>query len=1184
MSKKYICDGCEAAADIAYRLTRLSVIYPITPSSPMGEYYEQWSAQGKPNIFGDVPEVSMMQSEAGAIGAVHGALQVGQNATTFTASQGLLLMIPNMYKIAGELHPFVMHVAARSVATHALSIFGDHSDVMGVRETGFAMLCANSVQEAHDMAAIAHLATYKTSVPFLHFFDGFRTSHEIASIEKIDDKVLSSLIDPKWYGNQRKKALTPESDAMRGTAQNPDVFFQAREACNPYYEAVPGAVEELMEKFGEKTGRKYKLVEYVGSPKAKKVIIMMGSGADATDEVVEEMVKKEKVGLVKIRLYRPFPLKAFADALPKSVKKIAVLDRTKEPGALGEPLYLDIITALKQIGREGLTVIGGRYGLSSKEFNPACIKAVYAELDKKDPKHSFTVGIYDDLSNTSLMLEEYHVPFNGFRAIMFGLGSDGTVGAAKNSAKIISAETDQYVQNYSVYDSKKAGGFTGSHLRVSDKPIRSTYLVEQADFISCAHFPFLETQEILGQAKDGATVLLNAPYKAEEIWDKLPRTVEEQIISKKLNVYIIDASRTARDLGLGRRINTLMQTCFFGLTPVLETERAKEILKGIIEKAYGKKGKKIVDLNCKAVDAALDKMYKLDVQAAPSENAPFKDDSIWMKADEFTKTVTKKMIEGKGDDIPVSAFAGKYADGTFPTGTTKLEKRRIADQVPVWDPETCIQCGKCAFVCPHAAVRSKAFDDKDAPKGGDFKSAPYKGKELGENMNYTIQVSPADCTGCTLCVEACPMKGKTDPIKMAPIDEVYDAEAKRFEQFEKIPELDKSKLNMNMLKHTQLSTPLFEYSGACAGCGETPYLKLLTQLFGDHMVIANATGCSSIYGGNLPTTPYTKNEQGLGPAWSNSLFENNAEYGYGMKIAEIASEKTARRLLIDLEADGKLDSKLVNGLLNNSLKQSDDKEIAAQRARVAELKQILKGNSSTKAKELLDVADTLIKRSTWIVGGDGWAYDIGYGGLDHILHSGENINILIMDTEAYSNTGGQQSKSTPMGASAKFASSGRELPKKDLGAIAMSSKAVYVAKIALGANEAQAIKAFREAEAFDGPSIILAYSPCVAHGIDLSKQLQHQKLAVSSGHWGLYRFNPDLLAENKNPLSIDSNLTEVEKFDKYTDSENRYQIVKRSDPKLYKKLMKKAKSDILRQHFMYKAFSETEPEDSGDKE
>ncbi len=1155
---KLMCDGNEAVADVAYRLTELAVIYPITPSSPMGENYEVWSSKGVKNIFGLVPEVSEMQSEGGAIGAVHGVLQTGALVTTFTASQGLLLMIPNMYKIAGELFPFVMHVSARTVATHALSIFGDHSDVMSCRQTGFAMLSSNSVQEAHDMAFISHIATLKTRVPFLHFFDGFRTSHEINLIDRISDEVLLNMFDMKAVEEFRARALVPSNPRIRGTAQNPDVFFQAREASNPYYLKVEKVVSDTMKQFESLTGRNYEVVQYTGDPNAEKVIVAMGSACETIEQTILELNEQgEHLGLLKIRLYRPFPVESFGLVLPKSVKKISVLDRTKEPGSIGEPLYMDVVAALKELGRSDIFVNGGRYGISSKEFTPNMVKAVYDELDKDNPKVEFTVGINDDLSKLSL---DYN---NGFRlnddgiysALFYGLGSDGTVGANKNSIKIIMSETDKYGQAYFEYDSKKAGATTKSHLRISDSPVRAPYLINKADFIAVHHFPLFYKLDLLKNIKDEGILLINSPFKKELLWEKLPLEVQQQIIDKKLKLFAINASAVARDSGMGRRINTIMQTVFFHLSSVIDKDKAIGAIKKAIEKTYSKKGIEIVEKNYKAVDNAIDNLYEVDVPAGVSSSAKLRPSVVSSDATDIVKRLHAKIIAGEGDSLPVSAFD---ADGTFVSATSRYEKSGIAQFVPIWNKDTCIQCGKCAFICPHGAIRTKVLTEeqfKNAPNT--FKVAKYKTKELGEDLYYCVQVSPLDCTGCGLCVAGCPVKTKQDDdsvktaITMEKIEDHLEEEKTNFEFFETVPYIDRSKLNPALPKHTQLMQPLFEYSGACAGCGEAGYIRLLTQLFGDRMLIANATGCSSIYGGNLPTTPYCVNEKGEGPSWSNSLFEDNAEYGYGHILAIDKLSSDAKVLLKDLASQ--LGDDFVSAIISSV--QNTDVEIEEQKERVKILKQKLGVLKDTKARLLNSIADYLVKKSVWIIGGDGWAYDIGYGGLDHVLNMHHNINVLVLDTEVYSNTGGQASKSTPIGASAKFASNGKLQAKKDLGLIAMSNLNTYVAHIAMGANEMQSVKAIREAESFDGPSLVIAYAPCIAHGIDLLIGPSQQKLAVETGHWPLYRFDPRLVFDGKAPLQMDSKMP-VKDIREYLLNENRYKSVKNLNPDAFESMVK----------------------------
>ncbi len=1162
-------DGNEAAASVAHRMNEVSIIYPITPSSGMGELADAWSAQNQMNIWGMVPEVTEMQSEAGAAGAVHGALQVGSLVSTFTASQGLLLMIPNMYKIAGELTSYVMHVSARSIATHALSIFGDHSDVMSCRQTGFALLASGSIQEAQDFACISQLATLKSRVPFLHFFDGFRTSHEISKITYLSDDELRAMNDDKLVSEHRSRALTPDAPVVRGTAQNPDVFFQARESCNPFYDACAGHVEDSMKKFAEVTGRKYGLIDYVGHAEAERVIVLMGSGAEAAHETVEHMVANgEKVGLVKVRLYRPFPSEALLKALPKTVKSISVLDRTKEPGATGEPLYLDVVTAIAEDFADGSprlakmpAIVGGRYGLSSKEFTPAMVKGVFDNSAAAKSKNHFTVGINDDLTNLSLDYDEsFETEASDVkRAVFYGLGSDGTVGANKNSIKIIAKDEKRYGQGYFVYDSKKAGAITVSHLRFSPRPIHSTYLIKTADFVACHHFPFVEKLDVLKMAIDGATFLLNAPYKHDEVWNHLPKEMQEDIISKKLKFYVIDAAKVAAEAGMGRRINTVMQTCFFALSGVLPRDEAIAQIKEAIQKTYGKKSQAIVEKNFAAVDASLAHLHEIKVPASATTNV-IRPSMIPESAPDFVKKVTGVIMEGRGDELPVSAFT---PDGTWPVGTTKYEKRCVANEIPVWNPENCIQCGKCAIVCPHAAIRAKVASPENANKAPEgMKFADYKAKDF-KGDKWIIQVSPEDCTGCNLCVDVCPAKNKA--LELEPVENHLEAESKNFNYFLSLPEVDRTKLSLNQVKHTQLLEPLFEFSGACAGCGETQYVKLLSQLFGDRAIIANATGCSSIYGGNLPTTPYSVNAEGRGPAWSNSLFEDNAEFGLGMRIGIDKKKAFAEILLKELSAE--IGEELVNGIIG--AKHATEEEIASQRANVKTLKSKLSNIKGNKATMLKEIADFLVHKSVWLVGGDGWAYDIGFGGIDHAFGLNRNVNILVMDTEVYSNTGGQQSKATPMCASAKFAAAGRELQKKDLGMIAMSYETVYVAKIALGAKDAQTIKAFREAEAYEGTSLIIAYSHCISHGIDMSKGLQHQKMAVESGHWPLYRYDPRLLAEGKAPLQLDSGDPKTA-LSEFMNTESRFKIVEKQDPKRFKSLLEKAEHENAIRRDMYK--------------
>lgn len=1172
-------DGNEAAASVAHRMNEVCVIYPITPSSPMGEWADAWSAAKQKNLWGVIPEVQEMQSEAGAAGACHGAVQAGSLTTTFTASQGLLLMIPNMYKIAGELSPFVMHVAARSLAYHALSIFGDHSDVMSCRQTGFAMLCSNSVQEAHDFAAIAQTSTLRSRVPFMHFFDGFRTSHEIKKIKLLSDDDLRAMLEGVDYQFNAKHALRPEAPVVRGTAQNPDVFFQGREACNKFYNQVEGIVQEEMNKFAKISGRKYNVVDYVGPEDAEQVIVIMGSGAETVEETIEYLNNNGyKVGLMKVRLYRPFPEKSFLKALPKSVKVVNVLDRTKESGSIGEPLYLDVVATLTQAFAKGEIasmprIFGGRYGLSSKEFTPGMVRAVYDNGASMKPINGFSVGINDDVNNTSLPFSD-DIDTEGkdvVRAVFYGLGADGTVGANKNSIKIIAEDAGKYGQGYFVYDSRKSGSMTTSHLRFSDNPIRAAYQINKADFVACHQFPFMAKVDILKIAKPGATFLLNAPYSAEEVWDKLPIEVQQEMIAKKLDFYTINAVEVARETGMGQRINTIMQACFFAISNILPKDEAIAQIKNAIKKTYSKKGDAIVQKNFAAVDASLAHLHKV---AYPTEVTSTFHRHLPVPADapEFVQKVTGEIIADRGNELPVSAF-NDVVDGTWPTGTTQYEKRCIATEIPVWDPETCIQCGKCSIVCPHGVIRMKVASEdelKNAPKT--LKSAAYKGKEFADKK-FILQISPEDCTGCGICTSACPAKNKADPEKKAlnmdHIENHLEAEKANWKFFETLPYVKRTEVAKNLPKTTQMIQPLFEFSGACAGCGETPYVKLLTQLFGDRMVVANATGCSSIYSGNLPTTPYAKDEKGHGPAWANSLFEDNAEFGLGMRFSIDQQTSFAKQLLEGLK--DKVGADLADKILSNP--QTDDQMIDAQRDLVKQLRAKLTGINTAEAKHLDKLADYLIKKSVWILGGDGWAYDIGFGGLDHAIASGKNINILVMDTGVYSNTGGQQSKATPMGASAKFATAGKSLPKKDLGMIAMSYGNVYVAQVSIGANDAQVIKAMNEAEAYDGPSLIIAYSHCIAQGFNLIDGLSHQKAAVESGSWPLYRYNPENIKDGKAPLSLDSKAPSKPLSD-YMANETRFQIVNKQNPERYETLLNKAQENVKEKRSLLEYMSE----------
>ena len=1177
MSKRVVktLDGNEATASVAHRLSEVIAIYPITPSSNMGEWADEWSSQGKMNVWKTIPSVIEMQSEGGAAGAVHGALQAGSLTTTFTASQGLLLMIPNMYKIAGELTPFCMHVSARTLATHALSIFGDHSDVMSCRMTGFAMLSSESVQQAHDFAAICHAATLKARIPFLHFFDGFRTSHEVAKIEILNDSDLRHMVPDELVAQFRTLALTPDAPVIRGTAQNPDTFFQAREACNAYYAACPAIVQQEMDRFGALTGRNYRLYDYYGHPEAERVVIIMGSGCDTTHEYVEHALKQgEKVGVLKVRLFRPFAIPEFVRALPASVKKLAVLDRCKEPGAPAEPMHLEVIAALHEGREQGYTtlnpkIVGGRYGLSSKEFTPAMVKAVYENLEKDQPKNSFTIGIVDDVSHTSLPYDaSFDVePADVTRALFYGLGADGTVGANKNSIKIIAEETPNFGQGYFVYDSKKSGAITISHLRFGPRPIRSAYLVTKANFIACHQTSFLEKYEMLETAVHGATFLLNTPHGKDTVWATLPQEVQEAIASKQLKFYVIDAYEVAKNTGMGVRINTIMQTCFFAISGVLPREEAIAQIKKAIKKTYGKKGDAVVQQNFHAVDETLANLYEVAVPAAASSTR-VRPPTVPTEAPEFIKRVSAVMMEGKGDLLPVSAFP---IDGTWPVGTTKWEKRNIALEIPEWDAGICIQCNKCVMVCPHAAIRAKVYDPAAlAGAPGTFKAVDYKGAEY-KGQKYSLQVAPEDCTGCNLCVEVCPAKDKSNPkhkaIDMVAQAPLREAEAANFKFFLDLPEVDRTTVKLDM-KGSQFLEPLFEFSGACSGCGETPYIKLLTQLFGDRTLIANATGCSSIYGGNLPTTPYTKNRDGRGPAWANSLFEDNAEFGLGLRLSVDKHQEFALELMHRLSAT--LGDELITGIATAD--QSNEAGIKAQRERVESLKQKVRLMAEPEAKMLLDIADYLVDKSVWIVGGDGWAYDIGYGGLDHVLATGRNVNVLVLDTEVYSNTGGQASKSTPMGAGAKFAMAGKSMPKKDLGMIAMSYGGIYVAKVAFGFRDAQTVKAFHEAESYKGPSIIIAYSHCIAHGYDMANGCDQQKLAVDSGHWPLFRFDPRRADQGLNPLQMDSGAPKVT-LGEYVRNETRYRMIEQQNPEHFKKLLAQSQHEISNRYSVYEQLS-----------
>ncbi len=1171
-------DGNEAVARVAHRVSEVIAIYPITPSSGMGELSDEWSSKGKTNVWGDVPLVVEMQSEGGAAGALHGALAGGALATTFTASQGLLLMIPDMYKIAGELTPCVMHVAARTIATHALSIFGDHADVMACRQTGFALLSSTSVQEAQDLAAIAHAATLEARVPFLHFFDGFRTSHEVAKIEVLPDDALRAMLRPEAIGAHRARALSPDHPTLRGTAHNPDTYFQAREAVNPFYDACPAIVRAAMDRFATLTGRRYSLFDYVGHPEADRVIVVMGSAAEAVHETVEWLLARgERVGVLKVRLYRPFDVAAFLEALPKSAKRVAVLDRTKEAGAIGDPLWLDVVAALAEGRRRGMRagmpepiVVAGRYGLSSKEFTPGMVKGILDDLERSEPRSHYTVGIKDDVSHRSLDYDpDFEVePPDVVRAVFFGLGSDGTVGSNKNTIKIIGEDTALFAQGYFVYDSRKSGSTTVSHLRFGPRPIRSTYLVRDASFIGCHHPQFLERYDVLELARHGATLLLNAPWKPEEVWDHLPSEVQSSILEKKLRVVVVDANSVAEEAGLAGTLGTVMQACFFALSEVLPKDAALDAIKGAIKKTYGKRGDVVVQRNFVAVDLAVRRMSEVPIPARVTSTRarpPVLTD-LGRKPPSFVERVTAAMIAGKGDLLPVSAFP---VDGTWPVGTAEWEKRSTALELPAWDPVVCIQCNKCALICPHAAIRTQVFDPARlaaAPEG--FVSSTYKAKDHA-GQAYVVQVAPDDCTGCGLCVAFCPAKDKSNPRHKA-IDMVDAAarkpvERERFKFVSALPAVDRRTVHLDV-KGSQLLEPLFEFSGACAGCGETPYLKLLSQLFGDRAVIANATGCSSIYGGNLPTTPWRTDANGRGPAWANSLFEDNAEFGLGLRLGLDAQRVQAQRLLRTLGS--RVGDDLVGAILGAS--QEDDAGIEAQRGRVIALREKLRSVEGPEAATLERLADALVVKSVWIVGGDGWAYDIGFGGLDHVLASGANVNVLVLDTEVYSNTGGQQSKATPTGAAAKFAAAGKEVPKKDLGLLATVYGHVYVARVAMGAKDKQTIDAFREAESWHGPSLIIAYSYCIAHGYDLAHGADQQRLAVDSGVWPLFRYDPRRTERGEAPLVLDSTATPGKgRVSEYMRNEGRFRVVELQDPKRFERLVRSSEQQAERRVSFY---------------
>ncbi|MFN3873791.1 MAG: pyruvate:ferredoxin (flavodoxin) oxidoreductase [Ignavibacterium sp.] len=1188
--KKVTIDGNEAAAYVAYNTNEVIAIYPITPSSNMAEWCDAWSAVGKKNIWGVVPQVTEMQSEGGAAGAVHGALQSGALTTTFTASQGLLLMIPNMYKIAGELTPTVFHVSARSIAAQALSIFGDHSDVMAVRQTGFALLSSGSVQEVMDFALIAQAATLESRIPFLHFFDGFRTSHEVMKIEQLTADDMKAMVDDKLIIEHRKRALSPDHPFIRGTAQNPDVYFQGRETVNPFYAACPAIVQKQMDKFAKLTGRQYHLFDYVGAPDAERVIILMGSGTQAVEETVEYLVSKgEKIGAIKVRLYRPFSIDHFINALPKTTKAIAVLDRTKEPGSAGEPLYQDVINAISEkymngeLGFAYPKIVSGRYGLSSKEFTPAMIKAVFDNLASDKPKNHFTVGIIDDVTNSSLDFDpnfSVEAP-ETFRGKFYGLGADGTVGANKNSIKIIGEGTDYYAQGYFVYDSKKSGSVTVSHLRFGPEPIKSTYLINKANFIACHQQVFLEKMDMLEDAIEGATFLLNTKVPKEQVWDSLPEKVQKDLIDKKMKLYVIDAYKVANETGMGVRINTIMQTCFFAISNIFPKEAAIGLIKDSIKKTYGAKGDKIVQMNFDAVDKTLDNLFEVTMPNKITSKAQLQP-PVTPNAPEFVKEVLGKIIAGKGDLIPVSKMP---VDGTYPSASARWEKRNIALEVPVWDPETCIQCNKCVMVCPHATIRAKVYEEKfleGAPET--FKSTKFKAKDYGEGLLYTIQVAVEDCTGCGLCVDVCPAKNKKETklkaINMAEQLPLRERERANWDFFLSIPDLDRRKVAVSKVKDSQFLEPLFEFSGACAGCGETPYVKLVSQLFGDRAIIANATGCSSIYGGNLPTTPWSVNKEGRGPAWSNSLFEDNAEFGLGFRLAINKHRQQAIDLL--KKYSDEIGNELANAIINAD--QKDEAGIFEQRERVELLKkkinELINAGANGKSSELnhlLSVADYLVKKSVWIIGGDGWAYDIGYGGLDHVIASGANVNLLVLDTEVYSNTGGQSSKATPRGAVAKFAAAGKPAGKKDLGLMAMTYGNVYVARVAMGANDQHTLRAFLEAEAYEGPSLIIAYSHCIAHGINMATAMNNQKAAVDSGYWPLYRYNPELAKEGKNPFKLDSKGLKIPLKD-YAYMETRYKMLTKSHPELAAKLIQEAQEDVIKRWKEYERLASWDPQ------
>ncbi len=1175
-------DGNEAAASVAYRLSEVIALYPITPASAMGESCDEWSAGGKKNLWGHVPQTVEMQSEAGAAGAVHGSLQAGALATTFTASQGLLLMFPNMFKIAGELSPFVLHVAARTIATHGLSIFGDHSDVMAARPTGFALFCSSSVQEAQDFAAISHAATLECRIPFLHFFDGFRTSHELNRIAALGDDVLRQLVSDEKIAEFRARKLTPDAPLLRGTAQNPDTFFQAREACNPFFDALPGILQKTMDRFASLTGREYRLFERFGHPEPERMIVAMGSGTGAIQETVEHLVSRgERVGGIVVRLFRPFDLKAFASVLPASVKQIAVLDRTKEPGAVGEPLFQEIVSALLESGRlQGVNVIGGRYGLSSKEFTPSMVKAIFDELKKPSPRRRFTIGINDDVTHLSLAYDEQFdlEPPETVRAIFYGLGSDGTVSSNKQTIKIIGEHAGKQAQGYFIYDSKKSGAVTISHLRFGPKPIRSTYRIRSASFVACHYAPIIERHDVLESAAPGATFLLNTSKPPEQAFASLPSEVQKQILEKGLKFSVIDAFKVAQQAGLGRHISAVMQTCFFALSGVLPKDEAIARIREGVEKAYGKRGSEVVERNFKAIELTLANLHEVPVPKVLGAGTP-RPPAVPKEAPDFVQRVSAMMMRGEGDRLPVSALP---VDGTWPTGTTKWERRAIALEVPTWDDKLCIQCNKCALICPHAAIRTQLVDPAGLAKApSTFQTTDFRAKDFGSSPSgagwkYSVQVAPDDCTGCGLCVAICPAKDKANPrhkaIDMNPVEPIREKERANWAFFEQLPYVDRTTIKDDV-KSSQFLEPTFEFSGACAGCGETPYVKLLSQLAGDRLLVANATGCSSIFGGNLPTTPWTKNRDGRGPAWANSLFEDNAEFGFGLRLAVDAQEQLAKELLVVVAKE--LPSALVAEL--ETAKQDDEAGIIAQRKRVATLKELLGKVNGGPAKKLLQLADSLVKKSVWIVGGDGWAYDIGFGGLDHVLSTGAHVKALVLDTEVYSNTGGQQSKATPLGASAKFSVAGKSQGKKDLGLLAMSYGNCYVASIAMGAKDAQALKALREAEAYPGPALVIAYSHCIAHAYDMKLGADQQRLAVESGIWPLYRYDPRRGLNGEPPLQLDAPHPKLKARD-FMKNEGRFRLVELRDPKRYASLLDAADLHAARRRTLYEQLAAVHPE------